>query len=306
MNERLYEHDVVGSIVAYKSNPAELEQAIRSFVNTALRVKMLVVDNSPTETLGRLCRQLGTDYLYTGKNCGFGAGHNIAIRKTSTAKYHLVLNPDVHFEARALEELVAFLELNDSVGLVMPRVFYPDGSPQQLCKRLPVPFDMLSRRTFPGILKRFCHSRMGLFELSNINPNLVLSVPYLSGCFMLLRKKSLLECGLFDERFFMYFEDVDLTRRIHERYKTVYYPHVRITHRHDRGSYKSFRMFCYGIRSAIQYFNKWGWVWDEERDLANSVIGPLANLSLPHRPDYDVAPAATISLPSTTGRGLLR
>ena len=72
---------------------------------------------------------------------------------------------------RALEELVAFLELNDSVGLVMPRVFYPDGSPQKLCKRLPVPFDMLSRRTFPGVLKRFCHSRMGLFELSNINTN---------------------------------------------------------------------------------------------------------------------------------------
>ena len=154
MDERLYQHDVIGSIVAYKSNPAELEQAIRSFVNTTLRVKMLVVDNSPTETLGPMCRRLGTDYLYTGRNHGFGAGHNIAIRQTSTAKYHLVLNPDVQFEPKALEELVAFLELNESVGLVMPRVFYPDGSPQKLCKRLPVPFDMLARRTFPYALKR--------------------------------------------------------------------------------------------------------------------------------------------------------
>ncbi len=137
MDKGLYQHDVIGSIVAYKTNPAELEQAIRSFVNTTLRVKMLVVDNSPTETLGPMCRQLGTDYLYTGKNRGFGAGHNLAIRKTSTAKYHLVLNPDVQFEPKALEELVAFLDLNESVGLVMPRVSYPDGSPQKLCKRLP-------------------------------------------------------------------------------------------------------------------------------------------------------------------------
>jgi len=283
MDERSCQHDVIGSIVVYRSDPTELEQAIRSFVNTTLRVKMLVVDNSPTEILGAMCRRLGTEYLYTGRNCGFGAGHNIALRQASTAKYHLVLNPDVHFEPGALEELVAFLELNESVGLVMPRVFYPDGSAQKICKRLPAPFDMLARRSFPAILKRLCHSRMGRFELSNINTNVVLSVPYLSGCFMLLRKKSLADCGFFDERFFMYFEDIDLTRRIHERYQTVYYPHVKITHRHDRGSYKSLRLLAYGIWSAVLYFNKWGWLWDEQRDLANSVIGPLLNVSLPNQ-----------------------
>jgi GT2 family glycosyltransferase len=243
-----------------------------------------------------LCRRLGTEYLYTGKNAGFGAGHNIALRKTSTAKYHLVINPDVQFEPTVLLELVAFLELNESVGLVMPRVFYPDGSDQKLCKRLPVPFDMLARRTFPGVLKRLCHDRMALFELSNVNSNMVLRVPYLSGCFMLLRKKALLECGLFDARFFMYFEDVDLTRRINERYETVYYPHAKITHRHDRGSYKSLRLLCHGIHSAVRYFNKWGWVWDEQRDRANSAIGPLVNLSLPDRSrlfDQGVYPRTT-------------
>jgi len=278
-----HQYDVTGSIVAYKSNPAELEQAVHSFLNTTLRVKMLVVDNSPTETLGAVCRRLPAEYLYTGKNYGFGAGHNIAIRSIATAKYHLVLNADVRFEPGVLAELVEFMELNESVGLVMPRVAYPDGSPQKLCKRLPVPFDMLARRTFPAALKRLCHSRMGSFELSNIDTDVVLSVPYLSGCFMLLRKKALLECGLFDERFFMYFEDIDLTRRIHERYETVYYPHAKITHRHDRGCYKSLRLLAWGIWSAVLYFNKWGWLWDERRDLANSVIGPLVNLTLPNR-----------------------
>jgi GT2 family glycosyltransferase len=283
MDERLYQHDVIGSIVAYRSDPTELERAIRSFLHTSLRVRMLVVDNSPTEALGPMCRRLGTEYLFTGSNCGFGAGHNIALRNTSSAKYHLALNPDVQFEANTLEELVEFLELNETVGLVMPRVFYPDGSPQRLCKRLPAPFDILARRTFPAPLKRLCHRQLALFELSNINTNTVLSVPHLSGCFMLMRRQALMECGLFDERFFLYFEDVDLTRRIHERYETVYYPHVKITHRHEKGSYKSLRLLFYGIRSAVRYFNKWGWVWDEQRDLANSVIGPRLNLSLPAR-----------------------
>jgi len=283
MDERMYQHDVIGSIVAYRSDPTELEQAIRSFLDTSLRVKVLVVDNSPTEGLGPMCLRLGAEYLFTGRNCGFGAGHNIALRRTSTAKYHLVLNPDVQFEPKALEELVEFLELNETVGLVMPRVFYPDGSPQRLCKRLPAPFDILARRTFPEPLKRLYQRHMSLFELSNINTNAVLSVPMLSGCFMLMRKQALMNCGLFDERFFLYFEDVDLTRRINERYETVYYPHVKITHRHEKGSYKSLRLLFYGIRSAVRYFNKWGWVWDEQRDLANSVIGPRVNLSLPAR-----------------------
>jgi GT2 family glycosyltransferase len=283
MGKLSYEYDVTGSIVAYKSNPTELEQAIRSFANTPLRTKMLVVDNSPTQSLGPMCRALGTGYLFTRGNCGFGAGHNIALKHLAEAEYHLVLNSDVHFEPNVLVELIDFLALNESVGLVMPRVLYPDGSAQNLCKRLPVPFDMLARRTFPRLLKRWCRARMSLFELSDFNTNTVLSVPYLSGCFMLLRKKSLLECGFFDERFFLYFEDVDLTRRIHERYETVYYPHATIIHRHDRGSYKSLRLLLYGIQSAVLYFNKWGWVWDERRDRANSVIGPLGNVNLPGR-----------------------
>jgi GT2 family glycosyltransferase len=295
-NQRGYQHDVIGSIVAYQSAPAEIEQAIHSFMSARLRVRMLVIDNSPRETLGPLCRRLGAEYLFTGTNHGFGAGHNIALRNTTTGKYHLALNPDVQFEPQTLEELVEFLDLNESVGLVMPRVIYPDGSPQRLCKRLPAPFDILARRTFPGRLKRLCHSRMSWFELANINTETVLSVPHLSGCFMLMRKKALLECGFFDERFFLYFEDIDLTRRLHERYQTVYYPHVRIMHRHEKGSYKSLRLFLYGMQSAIRYFNKWGWVWDQGRDLANSVIGPLSDVSLPHRLQVErstlVAPGA--------------
>jgi len=281
MSERLYQYDVTGSIVAYRTNPAELEQAIRSFLNTSLRVKMVIVDNSPTEELGPFCRTLGTEYLYTGKNHGFGAAHNIAFKQFTNSKYHLVLNPDVQFEHKVLGELVAFLDLNESVGLVMPQVVYPNGSPQKLCKRLPDPLDIIVRRLLPGFLQHLFRGRMSAFELCDMDMSKILSVPYLSGCFMLLRRKALQEVGLFDEQFFMYFEDIDLTRRIHKLYDTVYYPHTTIVHRHEKGSYKSaWLLFC-GLQSAVRYFNKWGWVWDRDRIRINKAVGPLGNIRLP-------------------------
>ena len=281
MCELLYQYDVTVSIVAYKSNPEELEQAIRSLSDISLRIIIVIIDNSPTEELAPLCSALGTEYLYTGKNLGYGAAHNIAFKKFSASKYHLVLNPDVKFEHKVLEELVAFLELNESVGLVMPRVLYPDGTSQNLCKRLPTPFDILARRAFPQVLKRVFHSRLSVFELCDMDMNKVLSVPFLSGCFMLIRKKVLNDIGVFDERFFLYFEDLDLTRRIHQQYHTVYYPGVTITHRHEKGSYKSARILFYSIQSAFRYFNKWGWMYDRDRDRINNEIGPLRDIRIP-------------------------
>jgi GT2 family glycosyltransferase len=278
VGESHYEYDVTASIVTYNTDLGELERAVNSCLNSSLRTEVIVVDNSTSDDLKALCLALKVQYIRTGKNIGFGAAHNVAFKRALRSKYHLVMNPDVQFGQDVLKELFTFLEMNESVGLVMPRVVYPDGSFQKLCKRLPTPFDILAKRVFPEFLKRMFHKRLSAFELGDMDMTKVLSVPYLSGCFMLLRRNALQEVGLFDERFLMYFEDLDLTRRIHERYQTVYYPYATITHRHEKGSYKSARLLYYGIRSAILYFNKWGWVCDQQRDQVNSTIGPVDNL----------------------------
>ena len=98
-----------------------------------------------------------------------------------------------------------------------------------------------------------------------------MNIPYLSGCFMLLRTKAVQEARLFDERFFMYPEDIDLTRRIHQNYLTVFFPHVTIIHNHERGSYKSLKMLWIHIINMCRYFNKWGWFFDKERTLVNQI-----------------------------------
>ena len=96
-----------------------------------------------------------------------------------------------------------------------------------------------------------------------------MNVPYLSGCFMLLRSEALKKVGLFDERFFMYPEDIDLTRRIREHYRTIFYPHVSVIHNHAQGSYKSKKLLWIHIINLIKYFNKWGWFCDKKRQLIN-------------------------------------
>ena len=86
---------------------------------------------------------------------------------------------------------------------------------------------------------------------------------------MFFRVAALKEIGLFDERFFMYPEDIDITRRMHERFRTVYYPKVCVIHDHAAESYKSARMLKIHMINMVKYFNKWGWFFDAQRKKVN-------------------------------------
>jgi GT2 family glycosyltransferase len=193
----------------------------------------------------------------------------MALRKVlEQSKYHLILNPDVYFDADVISKIYSFMEDHDTIGQVMPKVFYPDGRLQHLCKLLPTPKTLILRR-FLNFLKQSLHRENYHYELQFSGYNRVMDVPFLSGCFMFLRTEALKKVGLFDERFFLYTEDTDLTRRIHKHYRTVFFPDATIYHYHQRGSYNDFVLMLRNVQSAIRYFNKWGWTADVERDLFN-------------------------------------
>ena len=156
------------------------------------------------------------------------------------------------------------------VGQVMPKVFYPNGELQYLCKLLPTPMDLLCRRFIP--YKKYIEKRNNRYELRFTDYDSIMEVPSLSGCFMFIRTDVLKEIGGFDERFFMYAEDIDLCRRIGKVSRTIYYPLVSIYHEYEKGSYKNRKLFKYHICSVIKYFNKWGWLFDSERKERNNRI----------------------------------
>ena len=262
-----------GSIVLYHDEKEKVKKTIRSFLNTNLAAKLYLIDNSSNDNLKELKNIYEKiEYIFNNANLGYGKAHNIAIRKSidENIKYHLVLNPDIYFEEGVLEELYDFMEKNPDVGLVMPKVLYPDGKIQYLCKLLPTPLDLFGRRFLnKGLFKKYIEKRNEIYELRFTGYNKIMEVPYLSGCFMFIRTEVLKKVGLFDERFFMYLEDTDLSRRIHRVAKTIYYPYVHIYHEHQKSSYKNLKLLKIHIESAIKYFNKWGWFNDPERETIN-------------------------------------
>ncbi|MDJ0715928.1 MAG: glycosyltransferase family 2 protein [Prochloraceae cyanobacterium] len=251
------------SLVLYKNAPDIVRNAVISLLNTPITIHFSVVDNSPTSELSQVFSEFqdfDIEYFHNkGNNVGFGKAHNLAIRTVKKCKYHLVMNPDVYFEPNVLIELIKYLETNQDVGLVTPKILSPNGEIQYLCKRNPSVFILFARRFIPRILQNLFKGYLNWYEMRETGYNRVMDVPYLSGCFMLFRKEYLDEIGYFDENIFMYLEDADITRRMSQKYRAIFYPHVHIYHHWARGSYKSLRLMLITIQSSFYLFNKYGW-----------------------------------------------
>jgi GT2 family glycosyltransferase len=266
----IFPFQISGSIVSYNNNSAQIVSAVQSFMSSSLRVALTVIDNSSTQDLRSVVTEAGAEYCSNRRNIGFGAGHNIAIRKYShQSQYHLILNPDVSFGPDVLVTLYDFMQSNPDTGLLMPRIIYPGGAEQYLCKLLPSPFDLLIRRFGGTVGRRLFRAKLDKYLLINENLTKPTVVPSLSGCFMLIRSSVFDEIGFFDERFFLYMEDVDLCRRIGAISKTIYFPDVTVSHEYQKGSYYDFRLMKFHLESAWAYFNKWGWFVDKTRDSLN-------------------------------------
>lgn len=273
--------DLTVSIVLFRTPVKDLQRCFHSLENFKGRIYLYLIDNSPNDSLRNECQaNLSHEYIHLPSNPGFGTAHNVAIRKAQLlgSAYHLVLNADVAFDGDVLSPMLAYMDENARVGQMMPKILNRDGSIQRLCKLVPTPIDLFLRRFYWG-KARIVNGRY--FELHDSAYDKIMFVPYLSGCFMLLRQSALQEVGLFDERFFMYPEDIDLTRRIAQRYETIFFPFVSVTHEHAAASYKSFRMLIIHSFNLIKYFNKWGWFYDPVRDeLNHKTLKQLRSMSL--------------------------
>ncbi|MEP6844372.1 MAG: glycosyltransferase family 2 protein [Panacibacter sp.] len=265
------EFELTISVVLYQNDPAEIEQLIACIADTELNYRLYLIDNSPHDSLRIFAGEKNTEYFFNNKNIGFGHAQNIAIAKAmDRSKYHLIINPDITFEKGTLENIFVFMEENADIGQLMPKVFYPDGEVQKLCKLLPHPLDLIGRRFFGNL--KLMQQRNAQYELSNFCYNKILDTPNLSGCFMFIRTNILKQAGGFDTRFFMYLEDFDLTRRINKVARTVFYPGASVVHGFGKGSYKNKTLFRYHMVSAVKYFNKWGWLFDRDRSSLNKKV----------------------------------
>lgn len=255
------------SIVTYHTETDELVSCLAS-LDLSVVDKVYVIDNGSEERLREFCRNYPFIEYHGRPNLGYGTGHNFAIRESLKrgSDYHLVLNSDVRFDVSVLPQAIEYMDANPEVGLLHPAVYYPDGRIQHTVRLLPTPIDVFGRRFLPN---RLFEKRNRYYTLADADRSRSMNVPNHQGSFMFLRTSVLREIGLFDERFFMYPEDMDLTRRIHERYRTMYWPGISVIHDHRAASYSDLHMLSIHIRNMIRYFNKWGWFFDRKRRFFN-------------------------------------
>jgi GT2 family glycosyltransferase len=262
---------ITASVVTFHNSESDINQVLDSAINSRIN-KIYIIDHSNNDLFKKFEKKSYKIKYIHNQNNGYGAGNNVAFKcaiDIDNSKYHIVLNPDIYFKFGVIESLINYMDSNEDVGLVMPKVLYPNGEVQYLCKMLPTPLDILLRRLLPSSLFR---NRDIHFKLQFTGYKYPMNVPYLSGCFMFFRVKSLVDVGLFDEQYFMHFEDLDLSRRIHSKFRTMYYPFVSIVHAHAASHRNSFKMLKIGINSAVKYFNKWGWINDKERKIINKQL----------------------------------
>lgn len=256
MGEQLY---LSLAIVTY-NNSNTIEDTVRSIVNNIpdeYRYKLYIIDNNSSDNTVNIVKRIkgNTEVLELGVNKGFSYGHNTILNKINST-YHFVVNPDVIIENKEqIRKMIEFMHLNNDVGMLSPLILNPDLSIQYLCKKNPTVFDMLIRRISPNLFPK----RQDKYIMKDAGYNNIMEIEYASGCFMVFRTEIFKKLNGFDDNFFMYLEDADITRRVNQISKTIFYPEARIIHVWERGSHKSVKLAIITIKSMIYYFNKWGW-----------------------------------------------
>ena len=268
-------YDLVISVVVYKPKIEQLRQTLRSLEKSNLKLKVAIFDNSQEPLDVRdLNISYAVDYFCSKKNLGFGHAHNQNIKKyVDQAPYVLILNPDVYFDPYLLNELLARMSADPAIGACIPRICHPQGHLQVVNRRLPRPIDFaisfVSHKLRTDVFKtqKYLH-----YQIADLDMSKPFVCPTISGCFMLFRGSVLKEVQGFDERFFLYVEDTDLSRRVSEKYKIVVFSDLVAFHHWSRGAYRSPKLFFTFIRSIASYFTKWGWFWDSQREILNAQV----------------------------------
>lgn len=253
---------VIISIVTY--NNADI---IKKTINTIIQYtqdvdyKIVVYDNGSLDSTIEMIRSIENKHVCvveSGKNTGFGYGHNY-VWKNYEADYYLIYNPDVFLHSNIIEKLIRYMDNHMDVGMVTPKVCYPTGEIQYLCKRLPTVFDLFMRRFLPKKIQENFQNRRDRYEMRETGYDKEFIVPYATGCFMFFRAAILKKIGGFDEKIFMYLEDTDITRRTNQVSKVMFYPYEYVTHLWGKGAHKNWKLTWINIQSAFYYFSKWGW-----------------------------------------------
>ncbi len=248
------------SIIIVSWNVRELLQnCLRSVMaEAALRLQVIVVDSASTDGSQEMVAEHfpQVELVACQENVGFPGGNNLGLERAN-GRYILLLNPDTVVHSDALAQMVSYLEQNPGVGVVGPQLLNADGTVQS------------SRRRFPTVRTAFFESTwlqpyapQAVFEhyyAGDVADGQTAVVDWVMGACLMTRQEVVAQVGGLDEKYFMYSEELDYCRRIHEAgWQVVYYPQARVTHLSGKSSEQAVTQRHINFnRAKLRYFRKY-------------------------------------------------
>ena len=248
------------SIVVYNPELENLNILLKKIIELNNNCKVFLIDNSDKKNKLNYFISNKIVYIKNKNNIGYGAANNISIKEClkSSVKRLFVINYDIDFKTNVFMEMLTFMSTNNDIGLMMPRILYPDGKNQYLSKIQPNFISIIKRKIF-HFTKIFFKDFVYNYEGRQLNNSFNYNVKSLSGCFLLFNLELIKSDAFFDERFFIYMEDSDLCRKLSFKYKLVLYNKSIVYHSYHSGANKELKLLYLFLNSYIKFFNKWGW-----------------------------------------------
>lgn len=230
--------------------------------------EIIVVDGESEEETQEMILDFlpGVKFIPFGKNIGFPRLVNAGLEKMDPGtSYVLILNADIINDGNSIQKMIEYLEKNSNIGILAPKLLSFNNDIQFSCFRFYTPWTIVCRRTALGRTK-WGTKVLNDFLMSDWDRKTIRDIDWVQGSAMMVRREALEKVGSMDERFFMYFEDVDWCRRFWENgYRVTFYPESAMYHYHGQASAvkKSFISSIYNryiwvhIVSALKYFLKY-------------------------------------------------
>lgn len=245
------------SIVTYNS-ANEIDILMTSLQNCSFFNKMTiyVVDNASHDNTVLVLKEMYpfVRIIRSNENLGFGRGHNLVITNINS-KYHIIINPDIDIPSDSIAKVKKFMDENPDVVAMTPIILNEDGTQQFLPKKNPS-----MKYLFGGMFEnqfRFCKKLREEYTLQNETIKSPIDIEFCTGAFMVTRTEALHQVGGFDERYFLHFEDADLTRELRKIGRTVFNPEIMVIHKWHRENRKFSKSFWIALKSMFSYMWKW-------------------------------------------------
>lgn len=254
IGDTMNNYKLSGSIVVY-NKPDDAYKTVESVLaHTDENFSLYIIDNNSPEKISTMLKQhFDANYIDLAENVGFGRGHN-QVLDVVDSKYHFIINPDILLNETTISSLCAFMDAHPDVVIACPKVLHPDGTVQYIAKRKPSLMALVSRRIRLPFLKGIEDKYLA----KEMDQDTDFEVEFCTGCFTVIRTDVFKEISGFDEDYFLYFEDADITMRAKQKGKAWYVPSSTVVHFWHRETASSGSRFMTQLKSMFIYFKKWG------------------------------------------------